>query len=69
VSAVAEAKDDGAACDERSFAQDDATLRVGRATGTERIRVLSGTVRIVPGQALLLAASRPGYVGALFANK
>jgi len=68
VSAFAEAKDDGVTCDERSFASDDATLRVGQAIGTGRIRVLGGTVRIVPGQALLLSASRPGYVCALFAN-
>src|SRR5215471_17176093 len=68
VSAVAEAKDDGVTCDERSFASDDATLRVGQAIGTARIRVLGGTVRIVPGQALLLSASRPGYVCVLFAN-
>ena len=44
------------------------TLRVGRAIGTGRIRVLGGTAPIVPGQALLLGASRPGYVCALFAN-
>src|SRR5262249_25578524 len=68
VSAVAEAKDDGVTCDERSFASDDATLRVGQAIGTGRIRVLGGTVRIVPGQALLLSASRLGYGCALFAN-
>jgi len=65
---AADAKDDGVACDERSFAPDDATLRVGRATGTGRIRVLGGTAPIVPGQALLLGASRPGYVCALFAS-
>src|SRR5262249_22651235 len=60
--------DDGVTCDERSFASDDATLRVGQAIGTARIRVLGGTVRIVPGQALFLGPSRPGYVCALFAN-
>jgi hypothetical protein len=65
---AADAKDDGVACDERSFAPDDATLRVGRATGTGRIRVLGGTAPIVPGQALLLGASRTGYVCVLFAN-
>ena len=65
---AADAKDDGVACDERSFAPDDATLRVGRATGTGRIRVLGGTAPIVPGQALLLGGSRPGYVCALFAS-
>jgi len=65
---AADAKDDRVACDERSFTPDDATLRVGRATGTGRIRVLGGTAPIVPGQALLLGASRPGYVCALFAN-
>jgi hypothetical protein len=64
---AAEAKNGGGACDERSFAPDDATLRVGRATGMGRIRVLGGTP-IVPGQALLLGASRPGYVCALFAS-
>jgi hypothetical protein len=68
VSTVAEAKDDGVVCDERSFASDDATLHVGQAISTGRIRVLGGTVRIVPGQALLLSASRTGYVCALFAN-
>ena len=56
------------ACDERSFAPEDATLRIGQAIGADRSRVLGGTVRIVPGQALLLSASRPGYVCALFAN-
>jgi hypothetical protein len=66
VPAAAEAKDDGVTCDERSFASDDATLRVGQAIGTGRI--LGGTVRIVPGQALLLGPWRPGYVCALFAN-
>jgi hypothetical protein len=68
VSAVAAAKDDGVACDERSFAPDDATLRIGRAIGTGRIRVFGGTAAIAHGQALLLGASRPGYVCALFAN-
>ena len=56
------------ACDERSFAPEDATLRIGQAIGADRSRVLGGTVRIVPGQALLLSASRPGYVCALFAS-
>ena len=65
---AAEAKNDGGACDERSFAPDDATLRAGRATGMGRIRVHGGTALIVPGQALLLGASRPGYVCALFAS-
>src|SRR5215469_15581382 len=65
---AAEPKNDGGACDERSFAPDDATLRVSRATGIGRIRVLGGTAPIVPGQALLLGASRPGYVCALFAS-
>lgn len=65
---AAGAKNGGAACDERSFAPDDATLRMGRAIGVGRIRVLGGTAPIVPGQALLLGASRPGYVCALFAN-
>src|SRR5215469_2580102 len=65
---AADAKDDRVACDERSFAPDDATLRVRRAIGTGRIRVLGGTAPIVPGQVLLLGASRPGYVCALFAN-
>ena len=68
VSAVAAAKDDGVACDERSLAPDDATLRIGRAIGTGRIRVFGGTAAIAHGQALLLGASRPGYVCALFAN-
>jgi hypothetical protein len=68
VSAVAAAKDDGVACDERSFAPDDATLRIGQAIGTGRIRVFGGTGAIARGQALLLGASRPGYVCALFAN-
>ena len=74
---AAGAKAEGVTCDERSFAPDDATLRGGWAGGTGRIRVLGGTGRIrvlggtaqiVPGQALLLGASRPGYVCALFAN-
>src|SRR5499427_2617618 len=65
---AAEPKNDGGACDERSFAPDDATLRAGRATGMGRIRVHGGTAPIVPGQALLLGASRPGYVCALFAS-
>jgi hypothetical protein len=73
---AAGAKDDGGACDERSFAPDDATLqhcntatlRVGRAIRTGRIRVLGAKAPIVPGQALLLGASRPGYVCALFAS-
>ena len=65
---VAGATDVGVACDERSFAPDDATLRGGRAVGAGRIRVLGGTAQIVPGQALLLGASRPGYVCALFAS-
>src|SRR5215468_12637747 len=65
---AADAKDDGVGCDERSFTPDDATLRVGRATGMGRIRVLGGTAPIVPGQALLLGVSRPGYVCALFAS-
>jgi hypothetical protein len=56
---AADAKNDGGACDERSFAPDDATLRAGRATGMGRIRVHGGTALIVPGQALLLGASRP----------
>jgi len=69
VSAVAAgAKDDGGACDERSFASDDATLRVGQATGSGRIRIFGGTAAIAPGQALLLGPSRPGYVCALYAN-
>jgi hypothetical protein len=59
VSAVAAAKDDGVACDERSFAPDDATLRIGQAIGTGRIRVFGGTGAIARGQALLLGASRP----------
>ena len=65
---AAAATDGGVACDERSFAPDDATLRGGRAVGAGRIRVLGGTTPIVPGQALLLGALRPGYVCALFAN-
>jgi len=65
---AADAKNDGGACDERSFAPDDATLRAGRATGMGRIRVHGGTALIVPGQALLLGASRPGYVCALYAS-
>src|SRR5215469_6693326 len=65
---AADAKNDGGACDERSFAPDDATLRVGRATGIGRIRVRGGTAPIVPGQAVLLGVSRPGYVCALFAS-
>ena len=65
---AAEPKNDGGACDERSFAPDDATLRAGRATGMGRIRVHGGTALIVPGQALLLGASRPGYVCALYAS-
>ena len=68
VSAVTEAKDDGVTCDERSFAPDNAALRVVQAIGTGRIRVLGGTAPIVSGQALLLGASRPGYVCALFAS-
>jgi len=56
------------ACDERSFTPDDATLRGGRAVDAGRIRVLGGTALIVPGQALLLGLSRPGYVCALFAS-
>ena len=68
VSAVATAKDDVRACDERSFATDDPTLHAGQASGTLRIRVLGGTATIARGQALLLGASRPGYVCALFAN-
>jgi hypothetical protein len=68
VSAVATAKDDGVACDERSFAPNDATLRIGQAIGTRRIRVLGGMGAIARGQTLLLGASRPGYVCALFAN-
>ena len=70
VSAIAAgATDVGVACDERSFAADDATLRGGRAVGAGRIRVLGGTAPIVPGQALLLGASRPGYVCAVFADR
>jgi hypothetical protein len=65
---AASAKGGGGACDERSFVPDDATLRAGRAVGTGRIRVFSGTVPITPGQALLLGASRPGYVCALLAD-
>jgi hypothetical protein len=65
---AASAKDDLGSCDERSFAPDDATLRVGRAIGTGRIRVLGGTAAIARGQALLLGGSRPGYVCALFAS-
>jgi hypothetical protein len=68
VFAVAAATDDDVACDERSFAPDDATLRIGQAIGTGRIRVLGGTAAITRGQALLLGASRPGYVCALFAS-
>src|SRR5262249_16304663 len=68
VSAVAAATDDGVVCDERSFAPDDATLRIGQAIGTGRIRVFGGTAAIARGQALLLGPSRPGYVCALFAN-
>src|SRR5215471_9898345 len=65
---AADAMNDGGACDERSFSPDDATLRVGRATGMGRIRVHGGTAPIVPGQALLLGASRPGYVCTLYAS-
>ena len=68
VSAVTEAKDDGVTCDERSFAPDNAALRVGQAIGTRRIRIFGGTAAIAPGQALLLGPSRPGYVCALYAN-
>jgi hypothetical protein len=68
VPAVAEAKDDGVTCDERSLAPDDATLRIGQAIGTGRIRVLGGTAAIARGQGLLLGPSRPGYVCALFTN-
>ena len=68
VSAVTEAKDDGVTCDERSFAPDNAALRVGQAIGTGRIRIFGGTAAIAPGQALLLGPSRPGYVCALYAN-
>ena len=56
------------ACDERSFIPDEATLRLGRAIGAGPIRVLGGMAPIAPGQALLLGASRPGSVCALFAN-
>jgi hypothetical protein len=59
---------DGGACDERSFAPNDATLRIGQAVSTGRIRVFGGTVAIARGQALLLGPWRPGYVCALFAN-
>ena len=59
---AAGAKDDGGACDERYFAPGDAILRVGQAIGTGRIRVLGAKAPIAPGQALLLGASRPGYV-------
>ena len=59
---------DGVACDERSFIPDEATLRLGRAIGAGPIRVLGGMAPIAPGQALLLGASRPGSVCALFAN-
>jgi hypothetical protein len=62
VSVITEAKDDGVTCDERSFAPDNAALRVRRAIGAGRIRVLGAAAPIVPGQALLLGASRPGYV-------
>jgi hypothetical protein len=65
---AAGAKGGGMACDERSFTPDDATLRVGRAVGTGRIQVLGGTGPIGLGQALLLGASRPRHVCALFAN-
>src|SRR5215831_5332813 len=65
---AADAKNDVGACDERSFAPDDSTLRAGRATGMGRIRVHCGTALIVPGQALLLGASRPGYVCTLYAS-
>ena len=65
---AAGAKDDGGACDERYFAPGDAILRVGQAIGTGRIRVLGAKAPIAPGQALLLGASRPGYVCALFAS-
>jgi hypothetical protein len=68
VSAVAGAKDDVRACDERSFATDDPTLHTGQASGTLRIRVLGGTATIARGQALLVGASRSGYVCTLFAN-
>jgi hypothetical protein len=68
MSAVAGAKDDGGACDERSFASDDATLRVGWTIRTGRIRIFGRTAAIARGQALLLGASRPGYVCALFAS-
>ena len=59
---------DGVACDERSFTPDDATLHIGRAIGSGRIRVLGGTAPTLAGQALLLGASRRGYACALFAN-
>jgi hypothetical protein len=68
VSAVAGTKDDGVACDERSFAPDNAALRIGQATSTGRIRIIGGTAVIARGQALLLGASRAGYVCVLFAN-
>jgi hypothetical protein len=65
---AAGAKDDGGACDERSFAPDNAALRIGQAIGTGRIRIFGRTAAIARGQALLLGASRPGYVCALFAS-
>ena len=67
-SVVAGAKDDSVTCDERSFAPDNAALRVGQAIGTGRIRIFGSTAAIAPGQALLLGPSRPGYVCALYAN-
>ena len=66
---AAGAKDDGGACDERSFAPDNAALRIGQAIGTGRIRIFGGTAAIAPGLALLLGPSRPGYVCALYANR
>jgi hypothetical protein len=65
---AAGAKNNGVPCEERSFVPDDPTLRTARAIGGGNIRVLGGTAAIVPGQALLLGASRPGGVCALFAN-
>src|SRR5215472_10953076 len=59
VSAIAAgATDVGVACDERSFAADDATLRGGRAVGAGRIRVLRhGSDRTWTGAAARCVAS------------
>jgi hypothetical protein len=79
---AADAGDEGSRCIERNFAASGAELRLGRAAGAGRTRLLGdgagcpgpgaacrGSAFAEPGQVLLLGDSRPGYVCAFAAGR